>query len=90
MHRRLLEILVDPVSKRIVQLESDVCENGEVVPDKLRNDSGLRYPITNGIPRFANAQDANRRQTELSFGFKWHQSESYDSEAFRSTLQQKT
>jgi len=40
--------------------------------DTLRARSGRSYPIVNGIPRFAPADDADQSQTSESFGYKWN------------------
>jgi arsenite methyltransferase len=62
----LLELLVDPVDGGALRQEGD----------ELVGESGRRYRIENGIPRFVEAEE----QTAESFGFKWSQRGSYGSE----------
>ena len=45
--------------------------------------SGRTYSIVRGIPRFVDIEDAGQQQTAETFGFKWHQRDSYDSPGFR-------
>jgi len=80
MHRRLLEILADPISKSPLQLvEAEESSSDEILTGSLRNDEGNTYPITNGIPRFVLTEDQGQKQTETSFGYKWKQRDTYDS-----------
>lgn len=86
MHRSLLDILVDPISKRPLSLaEREPGPDGEVAEGELRDAGGVSYPITGGIPRFVMTEDAGQRQTGGSFGFKWRQRDSYDNESFFDT-----
>ncbi|MGQ9581651.1 MAG: methyltransferase domain-containing protein [Armatimonadota bacterium] len=81
MHRSLVDILVDPISRTTLQVEVKVhgAEN-KIVEGTLHGAEGRSYPITNGIPRFVFPEgDRNQRQTAVSFGFKWHQRNTYDS-----------
>jgi arsenite methyltransferase len=73
MDERLLEILVDPKSKRPLRLR----ENGSGAV--LESDEGNRYAIRNGIPRFVGELEADQAQTGQSFGFKWQWREFADS-----------
>ncbi|MCB0061997.1 MAG: hypothetical protein KDE19_07775, partial [Caldilineaceae bacterium] len=83
MHKRLLELLVDPVSKQPLSL--DVIEeavgqaNGEqqILKGSLRG-AQTSYPIVNRIPRFVQTEDVGQKQTEESFGYKWQQRDTYD------------
>src|SRR4051812_39361478 len=77
MDRRLLEILVDPQTKRPLQLR----ENGG--GPVLESEGGHSYPVRNGIPRFVRDLDADQAQTERSFGFKWKWREFSDSERLK-------
>ena len=65
MDERLLEILVDPRTKKPLRLR----ENGTGAV--LESDDGNSYLIRNGIPRFVGDLEAGQAQTGESFGFKW-------------------
>src|SRR5437763_9268747 len=65
MDERLLEILVDPRTKKPLRLR----ENG--TGTVLESDDGSIYLIRNGIPRFVGDLEAGQAQTGESFGFKW-------------------
>jgi arsenite methyltransferase len=73
MDARLLEILVDPRTKRPLRL----LENGG--GPILEAEDGRSYPIRNGIPRFVAELDEGQARTEQSFGFKWKRRELSDS-----------
>jgi arsenite methyltransferase len=73
MDERLLDILVDPRTKRPLRLR----QNGAA--PTLEGDEGRSYPIRNGIPRFVAGLDAGQSQTEQSFEFKWKWREFSDS-----------
>lgn len=80
MRRALLELLVDPLTKE--QLALDPGWEGmadEIAWGTLRSPSGQTYPIVAGIPRFVQTEDADQRQTERSFGYKWQQRATYGS-----------
>jgi arsenite methyltransferase len=79
MHKSLLEILVDPVSKSPLQLQARQCNaNGEVIEGALCSAEGRTYPITNGIPRFVLTEEPAQRQTERSFAYKWQRADIHD------------
>ncbi len=81
MHRRLLEILVDPIAKTPLQLEvAEESTDNEILTGSLRSSRGDTYAITNGIPRFVLTDDQGQKQTEKSFGYKWQQRDTYDSD----------
>jgi arsenite methyltransferase len=84
----LLEVLVDPVSKGRLRIEATRTADGEVIEGSLKNDGGQSYRITDGIPRFVLTEDARQKQTESSFGFKWQQRYSYESDEFISRYHQ--
>jgi arsenite methyltransferase len=84
----LLEILVDPVSKSPLQVETGRPESDDIEEGTLRGADGRSYPVTNGIPRFVLTQDEAQKQTENSFGFKWQQQNTYDSPPMREVSQQ--
>ncbi len=89
MHRSLMDILVDPVSKAPFQIEQCQCEaGGRIVEGVLRSATGAGYPIINGIPRFVLTEDRDQKQTENSFGFKWGQKHSYASLKMHETARQ--
>ncbi len=89
MREWLLEVLADPVTGRPLELEArEAGAGGEVLEGELRGGDGRAYPVTNGIPRFVLTQDAGQRQTEESFGFKWSQRGSYESEGFLRTYRE--
>lgn len=89
MHRSLLALLVDPVSKTPLQLEEGQCEpGGTVVEGTLHGAEARSYPITKGIPRFVLNDDGDQRQTANSFGFKWQQRNSYSSAQMRAASQE--
>lgn len=84
MRSSLLDILVDPVSKSALRLEERRAgADGQVIEGTLRSEDGNSYPITGGIPRFTRTEDAGQKQTEDSFGFKWRQRDSYESDEFK-------
>ncbi|HMI85785.1 MAG TPA: methyltransferase domain-containing protein [Polyangiaceae bacterium] len=69
MHRRILDLLVDPVTQSPFRLEvikehGDSIEEGRLVCDL----SGKTYPIIRGIPRFA-----EQGNYTASFGWQWNQ-----------------
>ena len=89
MNGTLLDILVDPMSKMPLKLEVDQYgSKGAIAEGTLHSSQGKSYPITNGIPRFVLTENADQRQTAVSFGFKWQQRDTYDSPEVRtSTLE---
>jgi uncharacterized protein YbaR (Trm112 family) len=53
MHKSLLDILVDPISKKPLQVEVQQHGAGDdIVEGTLYSSEGRSYAITNGIPRF--------------------------------------
>lgn len=83
MRDTLLRWLVDPADGRSLTLESpsiDPARPGDIAAGRLKSESGRAYPIDNGIPRFVRRDDAGQRQVEESFGYKWAQQHSYQSE----------
>jgi len=80
VHREILEVLVDPVSRTEMVLEVyQQGKSGEILEGQLRGESGRTYPVNRGIPRFTTAGDENQKQTSDSFGFKWGQRHTYES-----------
>jgi ubiquinone/menaquinone biosynthesis C-methylase UbiE len=80
MQRSLLDILVDPVSKTPLRVQTDQAEDtDDIVTGVLKDKNGKTYPVANGIPRFVLTDDSHQQQTAQSFGFKWQQQHTYDS-----------
>lgn len=80
MRRSLLEILVDPSSRSPLELLNETpSPMEEIVTGELAG-NGRTYPIVNGIPRFVTTADQGQKQTENSFGYKWRQRDTYESE----------
>ena len=76
VQQSLLELLADPVDGSPVELAGD----------ELRSAAGRAYPIVDGIPRFAGADDAGPEQTRESFGFTWTKRDSFGSDAMSHEL----
>ena len=72
MRSDLFSLLVDPVTKARL-----VLGDGELVS------GDRRYPMTDGIPRFTQIEDAGQADTARTFGYKWRRRASYESEAMR-------
>jgi ubiquinone/menaquinone biosynthesis C-methylase UbiE len=88
MHKSLVDILVDPITKK--PLEVEVCQWGpdeEILEGLLYSPERKVYVVTRGIPRFVATEDKAQKQTENSFGYKWKQYHTYDSTPFRMTAQ---
>jgi len=87
MHKSVLDILVDPVTKSPLRLDaSRSTTNGNITAGAVSGDGRL-YPIINGIPRFVLTEDPGQKQTQSSFGFKWQQRDTYDSPEMRAFAQ---
>jgi SAM-dependent methyltransferase len=68
MHRKFLSMLCCPKTGESLRLEGAKEEaNGFVTEGTLMTDSGNRYPIARGIPRFVEAE-----RYAGSFGFEWN------------------
>lgn len=79
MRQSLLDVLVDPITRTPMQIETRTVEsNGELIEGSLRSSDGQPYQVTNGVPRFVQTQDPGQKQTEDSFGYKWEQRDIYD------------
>ncbi len=88
MHRSLLDILIDPVTKRSFQVKvHQLGPDEEILEGVLQAYQNDSYVIRNGIPRFVGVEDKLQKQTEGSFGFKWRQRDTYDSSQFRKASQ---
>ena len=65
----LLNLIADPETKRPLTLRDAEYKGDTIVSGILESESGKKYPIINGIPRFA--MDENRDSVE-SFGDEWN------------------
>ena len=84
MRKSLVELLADPDSHAPLELAEDgSASDGDVQEGTLRTADGRAYSIVRGIPRFIEIDDAGQQQTADTFGFKWHQRDSFDSPGFR-------
>jgi SAM-dependent methyltransferase len=89
MHRSLIDILVDPVTKKSLVVDAyQHGTDGEILEGVLHSPEGRSYVITGGIPRFVATEDEGQKQTEKSFAYKWRQCETYNSGPFRLTAQE--
>jgi len=74
MDRSLLDILVDPLSGRPLELEIDrTGPGGDILAGRLLAPEGRVFPVKDSIPRFVLTEDPDQRQTEAGFAFKWRQ-----------------
>lgn len=78
MNKKVLEVLVEPSSRKELQIEAYKVVGENIVEGMLYSDDNKSYVIRNGIPRFVDFYDDNQRQTEESFCYKW-QRRIYDS-----------
>lgn len=85
MKRSLLGVLVDPVAKTPLELETEDREE-DIREGALRGGEGRVYAIRNGIPRFVASEDEAQRQTGQAFGYKWGREDSYGSPAMDSVV----
>lgn len=67
MRERLLEVLADPATGAPVRLESGQVRDGRVEEGMLVSETGGRFPIVRGIPRFVSADNYTS-----SFGMQWN------------------
>jgi arsenite methyltransferase len=84
MKESLLGILADPDCRAPLHLR-EVTESSadEIISGVIETESGVTYPISNGIPRFVTSEEVEHRQVSQSFGFKWLQRDSYGSSRFK-------
>lgn len=71
MKMKLLDILVDPIDLRPLNIEELKTRDDEVHSGYLHARNGMKYEIENGIPRFVSMTDEYQQQTSESFGYKW-------------------
>jgi len=71
MTKYLLKLLVDPVTKEKLKLVNERFDNlGNISSGDLISETGLSYPIINGIPRFAGYKTLDK--SVESFGEQWN------------------
>lgn len=63
----LIDILCDPLDHTSLRLEDAVFKQGKIASGVLISESGNRYPIRNGTPRFCEITDSVK-----SFGDEWN------------------
>ena len=68
MHKKFLPYLIDPVTKEALKLEITESRGDKVLTGFLLS-STSRFPIVNGIPRFAGYTTENYAE---SFGYQWN------------------
>ena len=74
MKERLLPYLVCPSCEASLDLSVTKTEDGEIIEGELRCTScSSSFPITAGIPRFANLEyvESDKRATAAGFGWQW-------------------
>jgi SAM-dependent methyltransferase len=77
MRRKTADLLVDPVDRKPLRLET--ADGDDVLSGTLRASGDASYPIRGGIPRLLAGADDDQEQTAHSFGFKWSRRDSYGS-----------
>lgn len=84
MQKTLLDILVDPIDRTRLTLDSRTDDASDsVLEGVLRSSSGHAYPVRSGIPRFVLTEDSDQQQTQGTFSYKWQKEESYGSEGMQ-------
>jgi SAM-dependent methyltransferase len=74
LKQNLLPYLVCPSCESALDLSVTKTEDGEIIEGELRCKSWLKsFPITAGIPRFANLEhvESDKRATAAGFGWQW-------------------
>jgi len=66
VHSRFEDLLVDPVDGSPLRLQISEFAGDEIITGALLGDSGRKYPIIRGIPRFVDSGYAS------SFGLQWN------------------
>jgi len=83
MRRTLLEILVDPTHHTPLELRDSTSDpEGRIESGELCSTSGQVFPVLRGIPRFTADLEDGKAQVSASFGYKWHQRSSFDTDHF--------
>lgn len=71
MNKELIQILCDPLTKEPLRLiDEQLDDAGQIVSGTLVSESGNRYPVKRGIPRFM--PDAELAESVKSFGDEWN------------------
>ncbi len=71
MTPELLPLLCDPADRSPLRLENAIHDaRGQIVSGELVSVAGRRYPVRDGVPRFAN--DTAQQATVTSFGDEWN------------------
>ena len=65
----LLTYLCDPITKKDLRLTEAIWKDGRIEAGYLESPDGVKYPISRGIPRFANR---SRQESVESFGDEWN------------------
>ena len=74
MKEKLLTYLVCPLCGASLSLHSETAHEGEIIEGKLTCSSCNRiFPITSGIPRFADLSEveSDKKETAENFGWQW-------------------
>jgi arsenite methyltransferase len=74
--KRLLDLLIDPKTKEQLIFQADPSRSSD---GELADATGNRYPVRDGIPRFADAEF--EPQTAGSFSYKWHRQSAYEDDS---------
>ena len=82
MKPELLELLRGPIDCSALTLQNPQYDRDEIMAGELIDRSGNGYPIENGIPRLIIDDEREQQQTADSFGYKWGQRDTYESESF--------
>jgi uncharacterized protein YbaR (Trm112 family)/2-polyprenyl-3-methyl-5-hydroxy-6-metoxy-1,4-benzoquinol methylase len=69
-----LDYLACPVTRAGLELTDASMDGDEIVHGTLVSPEGRRYPIVNGVPRFAHVEGLDTQSTESveSFGYEWN------------------
>ena len=66
MNKKVLEVLVEPSSRKELQIEAYKVVGENIVEGMLYSDDNKSYVIRNGIPRFVDFYDDNQRYCRQS------------------------
>lgn len=69
MREKLLQVLVDPITRAPLDLRDPTRSGGQIERGSLVGSA--TYPIRDGIPRFVGSDDTGQAQVKESFGYKW-------------------
>lgn len=79
MKSSLLSILVDPVTRAPLELETNLQDDAEIISGRLLVRNGPAYPVRDGIPRFVNYSDAGQKETSDAFEYLWKERDTFSS-----------